>query len=148
MEKSAGNTVVHAGTVAAVFESGVDVAIVSEAACGNCKMKKACGMEETADKTVTVFTPDAGLFRVGEPVEVLMKQSMGYRAIAIAYLLPVVVVLAALAALVRSGVPELVSGPGALGFLAIYYMVIYRFRDRLGRQVRFEIRRPENSRTE
>jgi sigma-E factor negative regulatory protein RseC len=148
MEKRAGNTVVHAGTVAAVFESGVDVAIVSEAACGNCRMKNACGMEETADKTVTVFTPDAGLFHVGEPVEVLMKPSMGYRAIAIAYLLPVIVVLTALTVLVRSGVSELVAALGALGFLAIYYMVIYRFRDRLGREIRFEIRKPENSRTE
>lgn len=148
MERAEGNSVVHPGTVAVVFESGVEVDITVEAACGNCKMKKACGMDESSGRRVTVVTPDARFFEPGERVEVLMKSAMGYRAIAIAYVVPVFVVLVALGLLVRAGVAEITAGLGALGFLAVYYFIIYRLRDRLGREIRFEIRRPAKNRTE
>ena len=143
-ERREGNKIVHEGVVAAVFESGVDVSIVAGAACGNCKMKKACGMDDSEQKTVTVFTPDARRFRVGERVEVVMKSAMGYAAMAFVYLIPVFVVLTALAVLVRAGVPEIVSGLGALAFLAFYYFLIYLFRDRISSRIRFEIRIPTN----
>lgn len=140
-----GGRVVHEGVVQHVFEAGVDVILVAEAACGSCKMKRACGMDESRQKIVTVFTPDARLFRVGEKVEVLMKAAMGYKAMAIVYLIPVLVVLVALAALVRAGVPELVCGLAALGFLAIYYFIIYLLNDKISRQIRFEIRIPSQN---
>jgi sigma-E factor negative regulatory protein RseC len=137
------NHISHEGTVVQVFDSGVDVAIVSEAACGNCKLKKACGMEESHEKIITVFTPDARLFESGDRVEVLMKPALGYRAMAILYLVPVLVVLAALVVLVKMQVPEIISGLAALFFLAVYYFVVYLFRERIGRTIRFEIRRPQ-----
>ena len=135
------NHISHAGTVAQVFDAGVDVAIVSEAACGDCKLKKACGMEESQEKIISVFTPDARYYHVGERVEVLMKPALGYQAMAVMYLIPVVVVLAALTVLVKLGVPEVFSGLGALVFLAVYYFFVYLFRERIAKTVRFEIRR-------
>ncbi len=143
-ERWEGNKVVHDGVVAAVFESGVDVSIVAEAACGSCRMKKACGMDESEQKTVTVFTPDARHFRVGERVEVTMKAAMGYAAMAFVYIIPVFVVLTALAVLIKTGVPEITSGLAALGFLVLYYLVIYLFRGRFAQTIRFEIRIPTN----
>jgi sigma-E factor negative regulatory protein RseC len=142
------NKIAHEGTVREVFGNSVDVAIVSEAACGSCKLKKACGMDESREKMITVFTPDASLFRVGQRVEVVMKQALGYWAMAVAYVVPVFVVLAALAVLVRIGVPELISGVAALVFLAIYYFLLYLFRDRIGKTIRFEIRIPKNAQPE
>lgn len=139
-----GNRIVHDGIVSAVFESGVDVSIVAEAACGNCKMKQACGMDDSEQKTVTVFTPDARYFRVGERVEVVMRAAMGYKALLLTYVLPVVIVLSGLAGMVEAGVAEMASGLAALGFLAVYYIIIYSLRDRIGRTVRFEIRIPTN----
>lgn len=136
-------SIVHAGTVAEVFEAGVDVAIVSEAACGACQLKKACGMDESRQKIITVFTPDARYLHVGDRVEVLMKPSMGYRALLLAYVLPVVVVLAGLVGLIEAGVPEIAAGIGALFFLAVYYFFVYLFRERIGRTIRFEIRIPQ-----
>ncbi len=136
--------IVHEGVVKEIFDAGVDVSITAEAACGSCKMKRACGMDESQQKTVTVFTPAARFFRVGERVEVLMKPAMGYTAMAIVYVIPIFVVLIALAVLVHIGVPELISGLGALVFLAAYYFIIYLFRDRIARKIRFEIRVPQN----
>ena len=138
------NKISHEGHVVDVFESGVDVSIVAEAACGSCKMKKACGMDESKEKIITVFTPDAALFKVGEKVEVLMKQAMGYKAIGIVYVVPVVVLMAALVVLIQSGVSEMIAGLASLGFLALYYFIVYLLRDKINREIRFEIRIPKN----
>ena len=139
------NQISHEGHIVDVFESGVDVSIIAEAACVSCKMKKACGMDESKEKIITVFTPDAALFRVGERVEVLMKQAMGYKAIAIVYIVPVILVLIALVATVQLGLSEIVAGLSSLGFLALYYFIIYLLRDKISREIRFEIRIPKNN---
>ncbi|MDL2230385.1 SoxR reducing system RseC family protein [Alistipes sp. OttesenSCG-928-L06] len=139
------NQISHEGHVVDVFESGVDVSIIAEAACGSCKMKKACGMDESQEKIITVFTPDAHLFKVGEHVEVLMKQAMGYKAIAIVYVVPVVLVMIALIATVQLGLSEMTAGLASLGFLALYYFVVYLLRDKISREIRFEIRIPKNT---
>lgn len=139
------NQISHEGHIVDVFESGVDVSIIAEAACVSCKMKKACGMDESKEKIITVFTPDAALFKMGERVEVLMKQAMGYKAIAIVYIVPVVLVLIALIATVQLGLSEIVAGLASLGFLAIYYFIIYLLRDKISREIRFEIRIPKNN---
>lgn len=128
-----------------MFPGGVDVSVIAEAACVSCKMKKACGMDESKEKIVTVYTPDAHLFRIGEPVEVLMKQAMGYKAIALVYILPVVAVMIALILAVQLDFPELVAGLFSLGFLALYYLMIYLFRNKISREIRFEIRIPKNN---
>lgn len=128
-----------------MFDSGVDVSIIAEAACGSCKMKKACGMDESQEKIITVFTPDARLFNVGEKVEVLMRQAMGYKAIGIVYVVPIVVVMAALVILVQLGISEMIAGLASLGFLAIYYFIVYLFRNQISREIRFEIRIPKNN---
>lgn len=137
--------ITHQGHVIDVFEGGVDVSIVAEAACGECKMKKACGMDESEEKVITVFTPDAAAFHPGQPVEVLMKLAMGYKAIGIVYIIPIFVVLAALAVMVQAGVPEIIAGLASLGFLGVYYFVIYLLRDRISREIQFEIRIPKNN---
>ena len=139
------NTISHEGHVVDVFDSGIDVSIIAESACVSCKMKKACGMDESKEKIITVFTPDARLFQIGEKVEVVMKQAMGYKAIGIVYVVPIVVVMLALMILVQLGVSEMIAGLASLGFLALYYFVIYLVRDEISREIRFEIRIPKNS---
>jgi sigma-E factor negative regulatory protein RseC len=143
---NAHNRITHQGRVVDVFGGGVDVSIVSESACGACGMKKACGMSESKEKSVTVYTPDWENYRVGEAVTVSMTQGMGTRAILYVYLLPVLVVLAGLVVLTKSGVSELVSGLAAMGLLILYYAGVYLLRHRIEREIRFEIRKTENNR--
>ncbi len=138
--------ITHQGHVVDVFGGGVDVSIVSESACGSCGMKRACGMSESREKTVTVYTPDWKNYQIGEAVTVSMTQGMGTRALLYVYALPVVVVLAALVVLIQCGVPELVSGLAALGILILYYAGVYLLRHRIEREIRFEIRKIENNR--
>jgi len=137
--------IIHPGRVVDVFPGSVDVSIIAESACVSCKMKKACGMDESKEKIVTVFTPDADAFEPGQSVEVVMRQAMGYKAIGIVYILPVLVVMAVLVGSVQGGLSEILSGLISLGFLALYYFIVYLLRERISREIRFEIRIPKNS---
>ena len=137
--------ITHAGHVTEVFESGVDVAIVSEAACGSCTMKRACGMDESKEKIITVFTPDANAYRVGEEVTVSMTQAMGTKAILYVYILPVIVILTVLVVLIQTGVSEMISGLVALAMLVVYYLSVYLLRNRIEREIRFQINKKDNN---
>lgn len=137
--------ITHEGIVLDVFPGSVDVSVVTNSACGSCKMKKACGMDESDEKIITVFTEHAEHYRVGETVEVSMKQAMGYKALAIVYLIPILVVMVILALLIQNGMPEIIAGCISLGVLALYYLVIYLFRNRIEQEVRFDIRKLANN---
>lgn len=113
--------------------------IEAEGACAACRAKGVCGMAETQDKLVSVATTAAQLYRVGEKVDVSVQQQMGIKAVMIAYVFPFLLVLAALLILLQSGVSELIAGLSALGFLALYYVVLVFLRHRIAKDIVFEI---------
>ena len=129
----------HRGTVLAVNTGWVDVAIQPEEACGSCKAKSACGMSEQGEKVVSVATELTDAYSVGDQVTVSVSRRMGFKAVFLAYVIPFVLLLVSLLVLVGQGVGEGASGLISLGILALYYMVLYLFRDRIGREIVFKI---------
>lgn len=137
--------ITHEGTVLEVFPGSVDVSVVTNSACGACKMKKACGMDESDEKVITVFTEQAERYKAGETVEVTMKQAMGYKALAIVYLIPILVIMTALALLIQCGMEEITAGCITLGFLGLYYFAVYLFRGKIEQEIRFDIKKSANN---
>ncbi|MDR1023968.1 MAG: SoxR reducing system RseC family protein [Prevotellaceae bacterium] len=82
-----------------------------------------------------------GLHRlsIGEMVSVVEKQSLGKKAVALVYLLPVVILLGCLLLLLSAGVGEGVAGLSSLGVLALYYAVLYLCRGKLGKESYYSI---------
>ncbi|MDR1341776.1 MAG: SoxR reducing system RseC family protein [Prevotellaceae bacterium] len=79
------------------------------------------------------------LFSVGETVNVVLKQPLGKKAVALVYLLPVVILLGCLSLLLFAGVTEGVAGLSSLGILALYYAVLYICRDKLDKEPYYSI---------
>ncbi len=131
----------HKGIVLNISAERVDVSILSESACATCKVKGACGMSETEEKVVSIFTPEAPMYQVGEQVVVSVSRSMGLKAIFWAYILPFLVLLASLLILLESGFPEATSGLISLGALVVYYVVLWLMRSRIEREINFNIRK-------
>jgi sigma-E factor negative regulatory protein RseC len=86
-----------------------------------------------------VPTRPSATYGVGDEVQVVLKASMGFKAVWIAYFLPLVVLLAIALGLIALGVPELVSGLAGLGAVALYYLVVWLLRDRLRNEYVFTI---------
>lgn len=131
----------HTGRIVKVDSQFTTVAIVSESACASCHAAGLCGMSESQTKMVKVQTLPSETYAPGEEVNVVLKASMGHKAVWIAYMLPLVVMLAAIMILLALRVSEIVSGLCGIASVLVYYLGVWVLRGRLQDQYVFTIRR-------
>ena len=158
--QSKGKMIKHDGIIIALNEDGTAlVRIVQTSACAACKAKAMCASAESAEKemTVTLAYPHPlpegkgvntahQTYAIGDEVEVMVQQKMGWKAVVLAYLLPFFVMLAVVA--VGSGIGNRISeigeeviGTVALCAMAVYYIVLGLFKDKLQREFSFTARK-------
>ena len=130
----------HDACIVAVYpdEKRVEAEMMVSSACGECKAKAVCGGEKES-RIVSAYTSHPELYQVGDQVTISIEQIMGYKAITLSYIVPLVVMLAVLA-LTHSRWGDLVAGLSALGACALYYVVLAFFRKRLERVIVFSVK--------
>ena len=114
------------------------VNITSYSGCASCQSKGACGMTEVAEKQIDVPILNQK-YNIGELVIILMRESLGLRATLLAYVLPFLVVIVALIVLTSSGLSEVVSGLMSIGALALYFVLLHFFKDKLQKTFQFTL---------
>lgn len=129
--------ITHKGRIVAIDPDITTIEIIAESACASCHAKGLCGLGEEKVKQVQVRTSAWNPHNVGDEVEVVLKKSMGYKAVFIAYGLPLVVLFVALMLLGALGVGELWAGLGALGAVAVCYFVLFLFRNKISKEYSF-----------
>jgi sigma-E factor negative regulatory protein RseC len=122
-------TINHDGIVQRNNGESVMVSIIASPACSGCHAEGSCSMSGNVEKIIEVHGSYS--FIPGDQVTVLMKLSMGYAALFIGYILPVISVICMLAVMIALGVSELLSGLASLAVLILYYVVLFFFRKRL-----------------
>ena len=133
-------SVSHKGKVIKMTPQVTTVSILQHGACSACHAAGLCGMADLAEKTVEVATDPYASYGVGDEVEVLLKASMGMKAVWLAYFIPLRIVVAVILGLVALGVGEVAAGVSGLGALAVYYFLLWLFRDRLKNEYIFTIK--------
>ena len=98
-----------------------------------------CGLSEYAEKAIEVPTSPSATYGVGDEVNVVLKATMGLKAVWLAYFLPLVVLLGVALGLIALGVGEVAAGLAGLGAVALYYGVLWLLRDRLRNEYIFTI---------
>ena len=146
----------HDGIIIALNGDGTAlVRIVQTSACAACKAKAMCASAESAEKEMTVMLLGDGQWAVGDTVEVMVQQKMGWKAVVLAYLLPFFVMLAvmfigngllamgdgATGLLGDEAKREAVLGTVALCAMALYYLVLGMFKDKLQKEFSFTARK-------
>jgi sigma-E factor negative regulatory protein RseC len=128
----------HEGIVQRKEDDSVFVSISSTSACSGCHAEGSCNMSGKEEKIIEV----RGRYNVsqGDKVTILMKQSMGYAALFLGYVIPVVVVIALLFLLIASNVTELVSGLVSIACLLPYYIILYFFRKQINEKFTFTLK--------
>ena len=165
----------HDGIIIALNEDGTAlVRIMQTSACAACKAKAMCASAESAEKEMTaVLLSDNGRpvgygvldadkplleYKVGDEVEVMVQQKMGWKAVVLAYLLPFFVMLAvmfigngllaigdgATGLLGDEAKREAVLGTVALCAMAVYYLVLGLFKDKLQKEFSFTAKKKNN----
>ena len=146
----------HDGIIIALNGDGTArVRIVQTSACAACKAKAMCASAESKEKEMDVVLLGDEQWAIGDTVEVMVQQKMGWKAVVLAYLLPFFVMLAvmfigngllamgdgATGLLGDEAKREAVLGTVALCAMAVYYLVLGLFKDKLQREFSFTARK-------
>ena len=134
-------SVSHKGKVVEVTPSFTTVEIISSSACSACHAAGLCGISEFTKKAVQVPTRAWYDFQPGEEVNVVLKASMGHKAVWLAYVAPLLVLIAVLIGALALGAGELLAGLGAIAGIAVYYLFLWLFKDKLRSEYVFTIER-------
>ncbi|MBO6077268.1 MAG: SoxR reducing system RseC family protein [Bacteroidaceae bacterium] len=129
----------HDGVVDSIDGQNVIVRITQSSACGGCQARNICRAAESKDKLVEVHCADAGSFDVGQTVTVAGAESLGMKAVAFAFGLPLLLLLVALITAMSVTGSERVAAIAALGILVPYYIVLFLFRGRIKKDFQFRI---------
>ncbi|MBN1387438.1 MAG: SoxR reducing system RseC family protein [Bacteroidales bacterium] len=133
------DTIEHTGTVKSVENKHITVNILSHPACSGCIASGICDLSGRANKEIIASAgPEV---KAGDQVIVVMKRSMGFKALFLGYLLPFIIVMLILIVLTSLSVSESVSGITALFSLVPYYVIIYLRKEKVGKSYSFTIKK-------
>ena len=132
----------HVGTISDIKNEKITVSILNVSACAGCHAKSACSMSDMKEKEIDIIDYSSS-FKLGEEVNVVYQESLGWLALLLAYVLPFVLVLITLF-IATAFTNELISGLMALGILLPYYSLLYFLKDRLKKTFSFTIHKIVN----
>lgn len=132
------HTIHHDARIVRIEGNRVEVQMMQQSACASCDAAGLCRSHESKMRTLVVNVPDASSFQEGDHVWLHTEVKLGMQASVLAYVVPLVVMVAVLAGCGMAGVPESVSAMAALCVLGLYFVGLYAMRGRLSRK--FEIK--------
>ena len=132
------NIIQHEGIVEKTDKGSVMVRITSVSACSGCHAEGSCSMTGKEDKLIMI----TGNYNVseGDCVTVMMRKSMGYRAVFLGYVLPFFSVLIMLVFLNSTGFSELTAGLLSLSVLIPYYALLFLIRKKIDKEFIFTLK--------
>jgi sigma-E factor negative regulatory protein RseC len=137
MSKS--DSIEHEGVVIDVSQDFVSVAINRQSACSSCGAKGMCSVPNSQNSVIQVPANGFELYSKGEKVKVVMKQSLGMKALWISYIIPLIILLILLLLLSTFKISEILIGLSIICSLALYFLIIYLLRDHFKKEFVFTI---------
>ncbi|MCQ2370225.1 MAG: SoxR reducing system RseC family protein [Paludibacteraceae bacterium] len=130
----------HSGTVTGKKGNVLSIDIIRQEACAHCNASSACRVLNGKHNCLEIECKNASDFNIGDIVTVEISESTGHKAVFIAYVLPLILLVIALATAILCGVSEAVAALIALCVTIFYYLIIYFFRNKIKESKRFEFR--------
>jgi positive regulator of sigma E activity len=137
---------VHLGIVDAISGKSMRVRIEQSASCSGCHASQACSAADKQEKCIDIPV-FSGSFQLGQAVLVEGESSFGLKAVFFAYMLPLILMMAALALSTLWLFPRK-EGVGALISLAtvlLYYLALSPFRQYLRTRFVFTVKPLDDS---
>jgi sigma-E factor negative regulatory protein RseC len=130
----------HEGIIDRIEGDVAHVKINSESACAACHAKGVCGAADQEEKYLDVPL-HGSRYQVGEVVNVQVAKHLGFKAVALGYIYPFLLLMAVLIGTLSAGMEELRAGMFALISLIPYYLLLYLFRKRIETTFTFTIQK-------
>ena len=134
------NTIKHLGIVENIQGSHLSVRIVQTSACAACSVKGHCSSADSKDKIIDIIDTAAASYQVGENVMVVGETSMGKQAVALAFIIPFVLLIFTLFLFMALIENELYAALLSLAVLVPYYYILWLNKTRLKQKFSFTIK--------
>ena len=134
------NTIKHLGIVENIQGSHLSVRIVQTSACAACSVKGHCSSADSKDKIIDIIDTAAASYEVGENVMVVGETSMGMQAVALAFIIPFVLLIFTLFLFMALIENELYAALLSLAVLVPYYYILWLNKTRLKQKFSFTIK--------
>ena len=131
--------IAHEGVITKITDEELEIKILAQSACAACHAKSACGMGEQAEKILTVPRPEGQEFHALQKVNVIMGVGQGNKAAVLAYLIPILILLAVLFVCLGLGLNDGLSALISIIALVPYFLVLYLRRDKLKKKFEYRI---------
>ena len=129
----------HEGVITKITDDELEIKILAQSACAACHAKSACGRGEQAEKILTVPRPKDRAFDINQKVNVRMAIGQGNKAAVLAYLIPIVLLLAVLFVCLGLSMNEGLAALISIVALIPYYIVLYMKRDQLKKRFEYTV---------
>lgn len=129
----------HRGVVLSIDTDVISVEILNKSACVSCSSKSSCTLSEIEAKVIQIDNTGYNFYEEGEEVNVILKRSLGFKALWLSYLVPLIILIIILVVSSELGLSEPLTGISILGAIGIYYFFIYLFRNKLKKEFIFTI---------
>lgn len=128
----------HIGIVEDIKGQAVQVRIQQASACDLCHAKSICSSADTKEKIVEVRAAE-GSVSIGDKVMVEGAASMGMKAVFLAYVLPLVLLILVMVLCLTLIAPgnEVLAALVSLGILLPYAFLLYLLKDKLSKKIPF-----------
>jgi len=130
----------HTGTIKSIANQTILVNVKPISACNGCRAKGICSVDDEDSKIIEIIGNNE-LFSVGEQVNVMMTESLGFKALFLGYLLPFIIVLLTLISVLSISDNQGLAGLFAIGILGPYYIMLYILKDNIRKRFSFSLRK-------
>lgn len=134
------NEITHKAKVIEMTPDFTTVEILVPSACAECHAKGLCGVSETEEKILSLPTDPYATYNVGDEVQVCTKMAMGLKAVWISYVIPLIILMILILSLSSVVEREAYRALIAIGGVAVYYLFVWLFRDKLSNEFVFYIK--------
>ncbi|MBP3714244.1 MAG: SoxR reducing system RseC family protein [Phocaeicola sp.] len=130
----------HTGIIEEIKGYQIKVKIVQSSACSACKAHKLCSAAESKEKMIDVFDRNPSEHFVGEHVTLLGTTAMGLQAVWLGFAIPFILLVGVLfLSMSLTGQSEGWSALISILSVALYYLILSRFKERLSKKFSFTI---------
>ncbi|MBQ4083733.1 MAG: SoxR reducing system RseC family protein [Bacteroidaceae bacterium] len=131
----------HEGRVDSIDGDCIHVRIVQASACAACGAKSLCSAAESKEKIVDVYGADTTAYQVGQRVMVEGAATMGMKAVRLAFLFPLLLLVVAVALVMwLADGNEALAALAALLVLTAYFLLLFANKKKLAREFTFTIK--------
>ena len=133
----------HLGIVESVCSGHVVVRVMQASACGSCAAAELCRSSESKEKLIDVYGSYPEL-QVGQRVMVEGATSQGLKAVTLAYIIPLVLMILTLFLFMYLTSNDALAALVSLLAVAIYYFVLHLMKCKLSGKFSFKITNLKN----